>query len=64
MGLDLYYTELSPDNQSVLMLLQLLDIPVNKKVINIRVGEQKTPEFLKVGGLNVTQLNIPIYILY
>lgn len=48
MGVDLYYTELSPDNQSVLMALQLLDVEVNKKRMNVRTGEQRTPEFLKV----------------
>lgn len=48
MGIDLYFIELSPNSQSVLMALQALDLDVNKKIVRFHLGEHRTPEFLKV----------------
>lgn len=48
MGIDLYYIELSPNSQSVVMALQALGLDVNKKIVNFQLGEHRRPDFLKV----------------
>jgi glutathione S-transferase len=48
MTIDFYYILASPPCRSVLLLAKALKIDLNLKEIDLRKGENKTPEFLKV----------------
>jgi len=48
MSIDLYYMSLSPPCRAVLMATKQMNIKVNLKTIDLRNGEQNSPEFLKL----------------
>ncbi len=48
MTIDLYLTRLSPPCRAVLMVAKHLNIDLNLKPIDVRNGENLTPEYLKV----------------
>lgn len=53
MALTLYYYPLSPPCRAVLTLLNLTDIPYDKRVIDILQEEQKSSEYLRVNPLGL-----------
>lgn len=53
MSIDLYYLTMSAPARSTLALIKHLGLEVNVKHIDLRKGEHKTPEFLKVSQLKV-----------
>jgi hypothetical protein len=48
MPIDLYYFLASPPCRSVMLVAKALKIELNLKVTDLRKGDNKTPEFLKV----------------
>jgi len=46
--IDLYLTVTSPPCRTVLMVAKELKIDINEKVVNMRNGDNRTPEFLKL----------------
>ncbi|WP_306258362.1 glutathione S-transferase family protein [Pararhizobium sp. IMCC21322] len=47
-----FYTWTTPNGRKVSILLEELGVPYNVHAINIGQGDQKTPEFLKIGPNN------------
>lgn len=48
MGIDLYYMLGSPPCHAALMTAEALEIKLNLKAVDLRRGEQFSPEYLKV----------------
>ena len=49
MPIDLYYMMSSPPCRSVMLLAKDLGVELNLKLTDLKVGANRTPEFLKVG---------------
>ena len=48
MPIDLYFSEFSPPCRAVLATAQVLGLEVEQKKLNMKEGEHRKPEFLKV----------------
>jgi glutathione S-transferase len=54
MPIDLYYVLASPPCRSVLLLAKALKIELNLKVTDLPIGDNRTPEFLKVSKVKLS----------
>lgn len=46
--IDVYFFPMSPPSRAVLLLIKALGLKYNVKTVNILMGEQMQPDFLKV----------------
>lgn len=48
MALDLYCNVYNSGARAVQMLAKAIDVELNRKILNLAIGEQLKPEFIKV----------------
>ncbi|KAG5885544.1 hypothetical protein JTB14_007624 [Gonioctena quinquepunctata] len=63
--IDIYFYQMSPPSQAVLLLMRALGLKHNIKVVNVLAGEQMDPEFMKLNPLHtIPVINDGGFILY